>query len=746
MEKSTQAKETIAITGMTCANCVAAVEKGIRKLDGVVEVSVNLATEKATVVFEADRLATNEIVEQIQRIGYGVVETGEDRTLQDSEREARLMETRTQLSRLVVGAVFTTPLLILSMMRDFSLLGPWADEDWVNYLFWVLASPVQFYVGWQYYVGAFKAIRNHSANMDVLVSLGSSVAYVYSVLVTVGMASGHIYFETAAAILTLIVTGKLLEARAKSQTSEAVRALMDLRPVTACRVLEGVEQRVPIGLVQLGDILIVRPGEKIPVDGEVISGLSSVDESMISGESIPAEKREGDRVVGGTINHQGLLKFRATAVGENTMLAQIIQLVEGAQASKPPIQRVVDRVAAVFVPLVVLAAIVTFIVWYWVGGADSGTALVRMVSVLVIACPCAMGLATPTAILVGTGKGAEDGILFRNSEALEQVHKMTLVLLDKTGTVTRGEPVLTDLVAVETGSEEEILRQAASLERGSEHPLAVALTDAARARNLSLEEPVSFENLPGRGLKGLLGERQVLLGNAEFMESSGIRLDPLRRRAEHLEGQAKTVVWLAAGGQVQGIVAVADTIKPGSREAVTFLQELGIEVRLVSGDNQITTAIIARQIGLDDFFARILPEEKALLVKASQEEGHRVGMIGDGVNDAPALAQADVGIALGTGTDIAMEAADLTLIRGELRDLPKGIQVSRATMRTIRQNLWWAFGYNVLLIPVAAGLLYPFESAPYLLRQLHPILAAMAMALSSISVVTNSLRLRRKKC
>ncbi len=740
-----QEKETIAITGMTCANCVAAVEKGIRRLEGIIDVSVNLATEKASVIFEADRLTRREIVEQIQRIGYGVIETDSGATDLDVEKRARQKEMRTQLIRLIVGTVFTAPLLVLSMMRDFSVLGAWADQPWVNYLLWALATPVQTYVGWQYYRGAFKALRQYSANMDVLVALGSSVAYLYSTTVTLGWLSGHVYFETSAAILTLIVTGKLLEARAKSRTSEAIKALMDLQPKMACREHQGAEELVAVELVQAGDMLLVRPGERIPVDGVVIEGSSAVDESLISGESMPVEKKKGDQLIGGTINQQGRLRFRATAVGQETLLAQIIRLVEDAQASKAPIQRVVDKVAAVFVPVVGIIAIFTFVWWFWVASSGSAVALVRMVSVLVIACPCAMGLATPTAILVGTGRGAQDGILFKNSEALEEVHRLTLILLDKTGTVTNGKPALTDLIALKTSEEEEVLRVAASLERGSEHPIAVALGVAAKARGLTLDDPQAFESFPGRGVKGILRGEEVLLGNVGFLTSNDISLEHLRIRAEQLEQQAKTIIWLAVAGQVQGILAVADTVKVGSVQAVETLKRLGLRVVVVSGDNRITTAVIAGQVGADEFLGQVLPDEKVSCVLKFRELGHKVGMIGDGINDAPALAHADVGIALGTGTDIAMEAADLTLIRGDLRDVPKAILISRATMHTIRQNLWWAFGYNVFLIPVAAGLLYPFGWVPGFLRQLHPILAALAMALSSVSVVVNSLRLRRQR-
>jgi Cu+-exporting ATPase len=737
MAENAQGQETISITGMTCANCVNVVEKGIRRLEGVSEVSVNLATERASVLFDADRLNREDIVRQITRAGYGVIDSV------DSEKAARESETRAQWRRLIVGALFTLPLFFLSMMRDFSLLGPWAHEPWVNYLFWFLATPVQLYVGWNYYIGAFKSLRQYSANMDVLVALGSTVAYLYSVLVTLGVMPGHVYFETSAAILTLIVTGKLLEARAKSRTSEAVRALMQLQPPTARVDRDGVEKLVPVEQVQVGDILLVKPGEKIPVDGKVIDGWSSVDESMISGESMPVEKQVNDSLVGGTLNYEGRLRFRATAVGRGTVLAQIIQLVEAAQASKAPIQRIVDQVAAVFVPAVTLIALITFCWWYWYGIEGLATALVRAVSVLVIACPCAMGLATPTAILVGTGRGAREGILFRDGQALEQVHKLTLILLDKTGTVTTGKPVLTDLIAAGPLDEEELLRSAASLEQGSEHPVAKAIETAARSRGLKLEEPDRFRSVPGQGVLGYLGGEELLLGTSALLEKHSVGLEDLEAEARRLEGQGKTIIWLAHGGKLTGIAAVADTLKIESRQAVVSLKKLGLRVGMISGDNPEATDSVATRIEVDEYFSEVLPDQKVSYVLRYREQGFQVGMVGDGINDAPALAQADIGIALGTGTDVAIEAADVTLIRDDLMTIPKAIRISRATMRTIRQNLLWAFGYNILLIPVAAGLLYPFEMVPAFLRQLHPILAALAMAFSSISVVANSLRLKK---
>jgi Cu+-exporting ATPase len=760
------AQAELAITGMTCANCVAAVEKGLKKLDGVLDASVNLATEKAVVTYVPGEVTHRDLVKQVERVGYGVVEAESPEEMEDAERIARQAEIRRQTRRLVVGAIFTIPLFLLSMGRDFGLLGGWAHAPWVNYLFWALATPVQLYVGWQYYEGGYKALRNGSANMDVLVALGSSVAYVFSVLVTLGVAPGHVYFETAAAIITLIVTGKLLEARAKGQTSEAIKKLMGLRAKTARVIRDGEEIDVPIDHVEVGDLVIVRPGEKIPVDGVVREGHSAVDESMITGESLPVDKGPDDKVIGATINKQGLLRFEATAVGRETALAQIIRLVEEAQASKAPIQRLADRVAAVFVPAVIAAAVGTFLIWYFaVPGADFTSALIRLVAVLVISCPCAMGLATPTAIMVGTGRGAEQGILFKTSAALEKAHSLTAVVLDKTGTITRGEPTVTDIIAAPVDvptlalagagpadidddpamREDAILRLAASAERGSEHPLGVAIVGAAEARGIPLADPLDFEAAAGKGIAAQVDGRQVLVGSQGFMAEQGIHMNGLAAEADRLQAQARTAMWLAVDGEAAGLIAVADTIKDGSREAIDEMHRLGLHVAMITGDNEQTARAIAEEVGVDAVFAEVLPGDKAAHVRALQEQGYVVGMVGDGINDAPALAQADVGIAIGTGTDVAMETADVTLMRGDLRSVPQALRLSRATINTIKENLFWAFGYNVILIPVAAGALYPFEWAPDILRQLHPILAAFAMAFSSVSVVTNSLRLRRKR-
>ena len=741
------AEVELPLLGMTCANCAATIERRLNKVDGVVEATVNLANERATVRYAPGATTRADLVAAVRRAGYDVVEAAAGEDPIDVEAAAREAEIKHQQKRLLVGIIFTLPLFLLSMGRDFGLIGDWAHALWVDWLFLLLATPVQFYVGWDYYTGAYKSLRNGSANMDVLVALGSSVAYFYSIAVLLAKTAGshalghHLYFETSAVIITLIVTGKLLEARAKGRTSEAIKKLIGLQPKTARVVRDGVELDIPVAEVVTGDLLRVRPGEKIPVDGRVVDGRSSVDESMITGESLPVDKKTGDALIGATINRQGLLTVEAARVGSDTVLSQIIRMVEQAQGSKAPIQRVVDRVAAWFVPAVIVLALITFAVWL-LSGAGFVPALLRLVAVLVIACPCAMGLATPTSIMVGVGKGAEYGILFKNSAALEEAHRLNTVVLDKTGTITKGEPAVTDVI---TNDEDDALRLAAAAERGSEHPLGEAIVRAAEARGLVLPQPEAFESITGHGIAATVDGRRVLVGNRRLMERENVHLNGLGERAEALEAAARTTMWLAVDGQASALIGVADTIKEGSAQAISALHDLGLTVVMLTGDNQATAEAIGREAGIDRVFAGLLPGDKAAYVKRLQDEGLRVGMVGDGINDAPALAQADVGIAIGTGTDVAMETADVTLMRGDLRSVPQAIHLSRATINNIRQNLFWAFGYNVVLIPIAAGVLAPFEWAPDFLRQLSPILAAGAMAFSSISVVANALRLRTVK-
>jgi Cu+-exporting ATPase len=741
------------LLGMTCTNCANTIERSLKKVDGVIEASVNFASERATVTYAPGAADRADLIAAVRKAGYDVVETESEEELEDAEAAAREAEIRHQWQRLTVGLIFSMPLVVLTMARDFGLTGEWAHATWVNWLFLALATPVQFYVGWDYYTGGYKALRNGSANMDVLVAMGTTVAYVYSLAVLVALTffdtavlGEHVYFETAAAIITLIVLGKLLEVRAKGRTSEAIKKLMGLQAKTARVTRDGIEMDIPIAEVVAGDTVIVRPGEKIPVDGVIIDGRSAVDESMITGESLPVNKEIGDELIGATLNKQGLLKFEATKVGKETALAQIIKLVEQAQGSKAPIQRLVDQISAYFVPAVILLAILTLVVW-WVAGGDFVPALIRLVAILVIACPCAMGLATPTSIMVGVGRGAENGILFKNSAALEQAHKLNAIVLDKTGTITRGEPAVTDVVA--SGeylvTSEELLRLAASAERGSEHPLGEAIVNSATEKGLALSEPTDFEGIAGHGIAAEVDGHKILVGNLRLMQRENVTLNGLGPKAEDLQNQAKTAMWLAVDGQASAIIGVADTIKEGSKEAIAAMHKLGLTVAMMTGDNQATAEAIAAEVGIDRVFAEVLPGDKASNVAKMQEEGYSVAMVGDGINDAPALAQSNVGIAIGTGTDVAMEAADVTLMRGDLRSVPQAIHLSKATMRNIKQNLGWAFGYNTALIPIAAGILAPFEWAPDFLRQLHPILAAGAMAVSSISVVSNSLRLRGVK-
>lgn len=748
------------LLGMTCANCANTIERRLNKVDGVVNATVNYASEKAAVEYIVGATSKAELIAAVRKAGYDVVERSDEAetTPEDAEEAAREAEIHHQWTRFLVGAIFSLPLFLISMSRDFGLLPEWANAVWVNWLFLALASPVQFYVGWDYYTGAFKSLRNGSANMDVLVALGSSAAYFYSVAVLLFQTAGsmtlghHVYFETSAVIITLIVLGKVLESRAKGRTSAAIKQLMGLRAKTARVRRDGSEVDIPIEEVIVGDILIIRPGEKIPVDGQVIDGRSAIDESMITGESMPVDKKLGDEVIGATINKQGLLTVEATKVGKETALAQIIRLVEQAQGSRAPIQRLADQAAAYFVPFVIVVALLTFAFWL-LSGAGFTAALIRLIAVLVIACPCAMGLATPTSIMVGIGKGAEKGILFKNSTALEQAHQIKAVVLDKTGTITKGQLAVTDVLVSETAAqflnlnpgeniESHLLTLAGSAERGSEHPLGEAVVQYAREKQLPLHIPDAFEAIAGHGISASVNGRRILLGNLRLMERENVHLNGLGSQAEMLQNQARTAMWLAVDGQAGALIGVADTIKEGSREAVARMKQLGLKVIMMTGDNEATAKAIGQQAGLDRVIAEVLPGDKAANVAQLQEEGYIVAMVGDGINDAPALAQADVGLAIGTGTDVAMETADITLMRGDLRSVPQAIYLSKATLRNIRQNLGWAFGYNIALIPIAAGILAPFEWAPDFLRQLHPILAAGAMAFSSISVVTNALRLR----
>lgn len=723
------------ITGMTCAACATRIEKGINKLQGVGTANVNLALEKATIEFNPSEVTVADIIAKVEKLGYGAHQQQEEQEHVDYREKA----IQDQKRKFIFSAILSLPLL-WTMLGHFSftsflyvpeiLMNPWFQM--------LLATPVQFIIGKQFYVGAYKALRNGSANMDVLVVMGTSAAYFYSVYQAIVHAgsphAAHLYFETSAVLITLIILGKLFEAKAKGRSSEAIKKLMSLQAKTATVIRNGIEQELPLEEVVIGDAILVKPGEKIPVDGEVVEGATAVDESMLTGESLPVDKAAGDPLYGSTINSNGFIRMKATKVGRDTALAQIIKVVEDAQGTKAPIQRMADRISGIFVPIVVGIAVLTFLVWYLLVDPGNFTpALEVLIAVLVIACPCALGLATPTSIMAGSGRAAEMGVLFKGGEHLEQTQSIDTVVVDKTGTVTHGKPELTDVLLTEGQDEARFLSLIGAAEKQSEHPLAQAIVQGIQAKGIELGDVQYFEAVPGYGIQATVSGQGVLVGTRKLMQQYGIDTSFVLSEMERLESDGKTAMLAAVNGEYAGLVAVADTIKDTSRAAIARLQKMGIHVIMMTGDNERTAQAIGKEVGVDAVIAEVLPEGKAEQVKKLQLEGKKVAMVGDGINDAPALATADIGMAIGTGTDVAMEAADITLIRGDLNSIAEAILMSRKTMRNIKQNLFWAFAYNTVGIPIAAiGLLAPW-------------VAGAAMAFSSVSVVLNSLRLQRVK-
>lgn len=739
--------KTLGIEGMTCASCARAVERAVSKLDGVTEANVNLATEKLVLKYEPAKVRVSDIKNAVQKAGYKAVDTEE---ATDSDRERKEREIKNLWNKFIISAIFTVPLLIIAMGHMLGMPLPEFIDPMMNPVAFalvqlILVLPV-IIAGRRFYTIGFGSLFRGSPNMDSLIAIGTSAAFLYGIYAIIQIFMGNneftmdMYFESAGVIITLITLGKYLEAVSKGKTSEAIKKLMGLSPKTAVIIRDGAEVEIPVDEVEPGDVIIVKPGEKMPVDGEVIEGMTSVDESMLTGESIPVEKNIGDKIIGASINKNGHIKYKATRVGKDTALAQIIKLVEDAQGSKAPIAKLADVISGYFVPIVISLAVISGLAWY-IFGMESGTfALTIFISVLVIACPCALGLATPTAIMVGTGKGAEHGVLIKSGVALETAHKLQTIVFDKTGTITEGKPVVTDIYAADAFEKEYLLKIAASAEKGSEHPLGEAIVKGAAERNLELLKIDFFNAIPGQGIEVKTDSKTVLLGNRKLIAENNIPFEGMESISNMLAGDGKTPMYIAIDGEMGGIVAVADTVKESSKRAIEKLHAMGLEVAMITGDNMRTAQAIAKQVGIDRVLAEVLPQDKANEVKKLQSEGRKVAMVGDGINDAPALAQADIGIAIGSGTDVAMESADIVLMRSDLRDVATAIQLSKNTIRNIKQNLFWAFGYNTLGIPVAMGVLH-ILGGPLL----NPMIAAAAMSFSSVSVLLNALRLKRFK-
>ncbi|MDR2655552.1 MAG: heavy metal translocating P-type ATPase [Oscillospiraceae bacterium] len=745
--------QTLSIRGMTCAACAARIERAVSKKEGVEQISVNLAAEKAQIRFNPSATSLPELIAAIEKLGYGAAVPREETRDKDSERKKKAI--RVLWTKFIVSAAFSVPLLYIAMapmVKFIALPGAAAlNGVMMNYpliyaLLELLLVLPAIGVGYKFYTVGFKALVQRSPNMDSLIAIGTTAAVLYSLYNTWRIAQGQfkyvdaLYFETAGVIITLILLGKSLEAVSKGRTSEAIKKLMGLAPKTALIIQNGAEKEIPIEEVKIGDVIVVRPGAKIPVDGTVIQGHTSIDESMLTGESMPVDKKAGDPVYAASLNTTGTMEFRAEKIGSDTALAQIIKLVEDAQGGKAPIAAMADKVSGVFVPVVCAIALIAGAAWFFGSGGDLEFALTIFISVLVIACPCALGLATPTAIMVGTGKGAENGILIKGGEALETAHKIDTIVFDKTGTITEGKPAVTDILTAGGGETGSLLQIAASAEKGSEHPLGQAVVAGARDRCLELLKADNFNSITGRGIEALIDGRTVLAGNRKLMDERGISLTALEAESDSLAGEGKTPMYIAIDGSLAGIVAVADVVKASSGPAIDSLHKMGIEVAMITGDNRKTADAIAKQVGIDHVLAEVLPQDKSNEVKKLQAEGRKVAMVGDGINDAPALAQADIGIAIGSGTDVAMESAGIVLMRSQLSDVPTAINLSKKTIRNIKQNLFWAFGYNVVGIPIAAGVLHLFGGP-----LLNPIFAAAAMSLSSVSVLTNALRLKRFK-